>query len=187
MCCTRLLPADGDGYILVMNDKTLEFSSKLSQFYDACKIVAGTPGLQSAGSYSVPKGLKILEKLADPSSLITGLEHKLPVPWTQLKRVFWFADFDNDESDSEQALLHKFFADIAIKILSERLSDLQVILIMKNTRYIQLQVSHTSRLISNSISTLDIVLNFEIALAAVFSGGKIGERMLLFPQRIVYV
>ncbi|CAD6239092.1 unnamed protein product [Miscanthus lutarioriparius] len=145
LCCTRLLPADGDGYILVMNDKTLEFSSKLSQFYDACKIVAGTPGLQSAASYSVPKGLKILEKLADPSSLITGLEHKLPVPWTQLKRVFWFADFDNDESDSEQALLHKFFADIAIKILSERLSDLQVILIMKNTRYIQLQVERLAR------------------------------------------
>ena len=147
MCCTRLLPADGDGYILVMNDKTLELSSKLSQFYDACKIVAGTPGLQSAASYSVPKGLKILENLADPSSLITGLEHKLPVPWTQLKRVFWFADFDNDESATEQALLHKFFTNIAIKILSERLSDLQVILIMKNTRYVQLQVSHTSRLI----------------------------------------
>ncbi|XP_066308656.1 zinc finger CCCH domain-containing protein 4-like [Miscanthus floridulus] len=145
LCCTRLLPADGDGYILVMNDKTLEFSSKLSQFYDACKIVAGTPGLQSAASYSVPKGLKILEKLPDPSSLITGLEHKLPVPWTQLKRVFWFADFDNDESDSEQALLHKFFADIAIKILSERLSDLHVILIMKNTRYIQLQVERLAR------------------------------------------
>jgi len=147
-----LLPADGDGYILVMNDKTLEFSSKLSQFYDVCKIVAGTPGLQSVESYSVPKGLKILENLADPSSLITGLEHKLPVPWTKLKRVFWFADFDNDESASEQALLHKFFVNMAIKILSERLSDLQVILIMKNTRYIQLQVSDTSRLICNSIS-----------------------------------
>lgn len=145
LCCTRLLPADGDGYILVMNDKTLEFSSKLSQFYDACKIVAGTPGLQSAESHSVPKGLKILENLADPSSLITGLEHKLSVPWTQLKRVFWFADFDNDESATEHALLHKFFTNIAIKILSERLSDLQVILIMKNTRYVQLQVERLAR------------------------------------------
>lgn len=163
MCCTRLLPADGDGHILVMNDKTLEFSSKLSQFYDACKIVACTPGLRSVESYSlVPKDLKILENLADPSSLITGLEHKLPVPWTKLKRVFWFADFDNDESATEQALLHKFFTNIAIKILSERLSDLQVILIMKNTRYIQLQVSHTSRFISIQYPTLDVALNCEI-------------------------
>lgn len=153
LCDTRLLPADGDGHILVVNDKTLQFSSKLSQFYDAGKIVASTPGLQSAESYSVPKGLKILENLADPSSLITGLEHELPVPWAKLKRVFWFDGFGNDESATEQALLQKFFASIAIKILSEQLSGLQVILIMKNTRYIQLQVSPIpSRPISNSMS-----------------------------------
>ncbi|KAJ1283138.1 hypothetical protein BS78_03G106100 [Paspalum vaginatum] len=145
LCCTRLLPADGDGHILVMNDKKLQFSSKLGQFYDACKIIAGMPGLQSIESYSVPKGLKILQNLTDPSSLITGREHKLPVPWTTLKRVFWFADFDNDESASEQALLQKFFENIAIKILSERMSDMQVILIMKNTRYIQLQVERLAR------------------------------------------
>ena len=88
LCCTRLFPADGDGHILILNDKTLQFSSKLSQFYDACKIVAGTPGLQSVESYSVPKGLQILQNLSDPSSLITGREQKLPVPWTKLKRVF---------------------------------------------------------------------------------------------------
>ncbi|RLM92512.1 zinc finger CCCH domain-containing protein 4 isoform X1 [Panicum miliaceum] len=145
LCCTRLFPADGDGHILILNDKTPQFSSKLSQYYDACKIVAGTPGLQSVESYSVPKGLKILQNLADPSSLITGRDQKLPVPWTKLKRVFWFADFDNDESAGEQALLQKFFENIAIKILSERLSGLQVILIMKNTRYIQLQVKRLAR------------------------------------------
>ncbi|OEL23081.1 Zinc finger CCCH domain-containing protein 4 [Dichanthelium oligosanthes] len=145
LCCTRLFPADGDGHILIMNDKNLQFTSKLSQYYDACKIVAVTPGMQSVESYSVPKGLLILQNLADPSSLITGCEHKLPVPWTKLKRVFWFADFDNDESASEQALLQKFFENIAIKILSERLSGLQIILIMKNTRYIQLQVERLAR------------------------------------------
>lgn len=166
LCCTRLLPADGNGHILVMNDKTLQFSSKLSQFYDACKIVAGTPSLQSVESYSVPKGLQIIENLPDPSSLITGLEHKLPVPWTKVKRVFWFADFDNDESASEQVLLHKFLANIAIKILSERLSDLQVVLIMKNTRYIQLQVSNILSTSQGSFQiqypTLGIALNCEI-------------------------
>nr|CAB3472702.1 unnamed protein product [Digitaria exilis] len=145
LCCTRLFPADGDGHILILNDKNLQFSSNLSQYYDACKIVAGTPGLQSLESYSVPKGLKILQNLADPSSLITAREHKLSVPWTILKRVFWFADFDNEESAGEHVLLQKFFESIAIKILSERLSDLQVILIMKNTRYIQLQVERLAR------------------------------------------
>ncbi|CAO2185089.1 unnamed protein product [Urochloa humidicola] len=145
LCCTRLFPADGDGHILILNDKNLQFSNKLSQYYDACKIVAGTPGLQSVESYTVRKGLKIIQNLTDPSGLITGREHTLPVPWTKLKRVFWFADFDNDESAGEQALLQKFFENIAIKILSERLSDLQVILIMKNTRYIQLQVERLAR------------------------------------------
>ena len=159
LCCTRLFPADGDGHILILNDKTLQFSSKLSQYYDACKIVAGIPGLQSVESYSVPKGLKILQNLADPSSLITGHEQKLPVPWTKLKRVFWFADFDNDESAGEQALLQKFFENIAIKILSERLSGLQVILIMKNTRYIQLQVHHSSSFIRNFKMCLNFALH----------------------------
>lgn len=148
LCCTRLFPGDGDGHILILNDKNLQFSSKLSQYYDACKIVAGTPGLQSLESYSVPKGLKILQHLADPSSLITEREHKLSIPWTKLERVFWFADFDNEESAGEQVLLQKFFESIAIKILSERLSDLQVILVMKNTRYIQLQVCRSSRFIT---------------------------------------
>lgn len=148
LCCTSLFPADGDGHVLILNDKNLQFSSKLSLYYDACKIVAGTPGLQSVESHSVPKGLKILQNLADPSSLIAGRGHKLPVPWTKVKRVFWFADFDNEESASEQALLQKFFENIAIKILSESLSDLQVVLIMKNTRYIQLQVRHSSRFIT---------------------------------------
>ncbi|XP_062207511.1 zinc finger CCCH domain-containing protein 4 [Phragmites australis] len=145
LCCTKLLPADGDGHILVMNDKNLLFSSKLCQYYDASKIVACTPSLQSVESNSVTNGLKILQNLADPSHLIIGREHKLPVPWTKLQRVFWFADFDNDELNSEQVLLQKFFERIAIKILSERLSDLQVILIMKNTKYIQLQVERLAR------------------------------------------
>ncbi|TVU22437.1 hypothetical protein EJB05_32131 [Eragrostis curvula] len=143
LCCTKLLPADGNGHILVMNDKSLEFSKKLCQYYDASKIVACTPSVHTI--VSVPKDLKILHNVADPSLVIIGREHKLPVPWTKVQRVFWFADFDNDESASEQVLLQKFFEHMAIKILSEPLSDLQVILIMKNTKYIYLQAERMAR------------------------------------------
>lgn len=87
-------------------------------------------------------GLKILQNVADPSQLIIGGEHELPVPWTKLQRVFWFADFDSDESMNKQVLLQKFFEHIAIKTLSETLSNLQVILIMNNTKFVQLQVCH---------------------------------------------
>ncbi|GJN41385.1 hypothetical protein PR202_gn00753 [Eleusine coracana subsp. coracana] len=115
----------GNGHILVMNDKSLEFSKKLCQYYDACKIVACTPSNQSTESDSVQKDLKILRNLADPSLLMIGREHKLPVPWTKVQRVIWFADFDNDESSNEQVLLQKFLQRMSIKILSEPLFDLQ--------------------------------------------------------------
>jgi hypothetical protein len=104
----------------------------LCQYCDACKIVACTPSEQPIGSESVQRGFKILPNLADPSLLIIGREHKLLVPWTKVHRVFWFADFDNDESISEEVLLQKF-EQMAIKILSEPLFDPQVIMIMKNT------------------------------------------------------
>ncbi|KAK3163551.1 hypothetical protein QOZ80_1AG0005160 [Eleusine coracana subsp. coracana] len=136
---------DGNGHILVMNDKSLEFSKKLCQYYDAAKIVACTPSDQSTESDSVQKGLKILRNLADPSLLMVGREHELPVPWTKVQRVIWFADFDNDESSTEQVLLQKFLQRMSIKILSEPLFDLQVILIMKNTKFIYLEAERMAR------------------------------------------
>uniref|UniRef100_J3KYE9 Zinc finger CCCH domain-containing protein 4 n=1 Tax=Oryza brachyantha TaxID=4533 RepID=J3KYE9_ORYBR len=145
VCCKRLLPAAGDGYILVMNDKSLQFSCKLCNYYDPTKIIACTPGFQSVESDSVTKGLKILQNLTDPYHLLIGGEHKLSVPWTKLRRVFWFADLDSDESIGEQDLLQKFFKYIAIKTLSEKLSDLQVIVIMNNTKFVQLQVERLAR------------------------------------------
>lgn len=145
VCCRKLLPAGGDGHILVMNDKDLQFSCKLCRYYDPSKIVACTPGLHLIEPDSVTNGLKILQNVADPSQLIIGGEHELPVPWTKLQRVFWFADFDSDESMNKQVLLQKFFEHIAIKTLSETLSNLQVILIMNNTKFVQLQVERLAR------------------------------------------
>jgi hypothetical protein len=145
VCCKRLLPAAGDGHILVMNDKSLQFACKLCNYYDPTKIIACTPGPHSFESDSVTKGLKILQNLADPSYLFIGGEHKLSVPWTKLSRVFWFADIDSNESISEQVVLQKFFQHIAIKTLSEKMSDLQVIVIMNNAKFVQLQVERLAR------------------------------------------
>ncbi|KQK03657.1 hypothetical protein BRADI_2g09177v3 [Brachypodium distachyon] len=145
VCCKKLLPAGGDGYILVMNDKNLQFSCKLCHYYDPSKIVACTPGLHSVEPDLVTNGILILQNVADPSHLIIGGEHKLPVPWAKLQRVLWFADFDSDESINEKVLLQKFFENIAIKTLSETLSNLQVILIMNNTKFVHLQVDRLAR------------------------------------------
>ncbi|KAL6850538.1 hypothetical protein ACP4OV_021165 [Aristida adscensionis] len=144
-CHAKLLPADRDRHILVLNDKTLQFSTRLCCYYDACKIVACTPNLQSIESDPLTKDLRILQSVVDPSLLVTGQEHKLPIPWAKLQRVFWFADFDRDESISQRVLLQKFLEHIAMKILSETLHDLQVILIMNNTKFIELQVERIAR------------------------------------------
>ena len=142
VCCTKLLPEGGDGHIVVMNDKNLQFACKICHYYDPRKIVACTPGLHSGESDSVTSGVMILQNVADPCHLILGGEHKLPVPWAKVHRVFWFADFDSDESMDVKVLLQKFFEHIAIKTLSETLSKLQVVLIMNNTKFVHLQVCH---------------------------------------------
>ncbi|XP_047057420.1 zinc finger CCCH domain-containing protein 4 [Lolium rigidum] len=145
VCCTKLLPAGGDGHIVVMNDKNLQFSCKICHYYDPRKIVACTPGLHSVESDSVTNGMMILQNVADPCHLIIGGEHKLPVPWAKVQRVFWFADFDSDETVDEKVLLQKFFEYIAIKALSETLSKLQVVLIMNNTKFVHLQAERLAR------------------------------------------
>lgn len=125
-----------------MNDKNLQFSYKICHYYDPTKIVTCTPGLHSVESDSVTNGIMILQNVADPCRLILGGERKLPVAWAKLQRVFWFADFDSDESMNERVLLQKFFEHIAIKTLSETLPNLQVVLIMNNTKFVHLQVCH---------------------------------------------
>uniref|UniRef100_A0A453EMG5 Uncharacterized protein n=1 Tax=Aegilops tauschii subsp. strangulata TaxID=200361 RepID=A0A453EMG5_AEGTS len=139
VCCAKLLPAGGDGHVLIMNDKNLQFSYKICHYYDPTKIVTCTPGLHSVESSSVTNGIMILQNVADPCRLILGGERKLPVAWAKLQRVFWFADFDSDESMNERVLLQKFFEHIAIKTLSETLPNLQVVLIMNNTKFVHLQ------------------------------------------------
>lgn len=145
VCCAKLLPAGGDGHVLIMNDKNLQFSYKICHYYDPTKIVTCTPGLHSVESDSVTNGIMILQNVADPCRLILGGERKLPVPWAKLQRVFWFADFDSDESMNERVLLQKFFEHIAIKTLSETLPNLQVVLIMNNTKFVHLQAERLAR------------------------------------------
>ncbi|XP_044975687.1 zinc finger CCCH domain-containing protein 4 [Hordeum vulgare subsp. vulgare] len=145
VCCAKLLPAGGDGHVLIMNDKNLQFSYKICHYYNPTKIVTCTPGLHSVESDSVTNGIMILQNVADPCRLILGGERKLPVPWAKLQRIFWFADFDSDESMNERVLLQKFFEHIAIKTLSETLPNLQVVLIMNNTKFVHLQAERLAR------------------------------------------
>ena len=139
---TKLLTGGENGHILAVNDKNLKFSRELR------KIVARTPDLHSAEHNSVANNLSIVLNVPDPSHLTIGGEHELPVPWTKLQRIILLDDYGSGEAISHQ-LLQKFFEYIAIKILPETLSGLQVIVIMNNTKFVKIQVRHLLSSITN--------------------------------------
>lgn len=139
---TKLLTRGENDDILVVNDKNLKFSRELR------KIVASTPDLHSAEHNSVANNLSIVLNVADPSHLTIGGEHELPVPWTKLQRIILLDDYGSGEAINHQ-LLQKFFEYIAIKILLETLSGLQVIVIMNNTKFVKIQVRHLLSSITN--------------------------------------
>ncbi|KAI5022313.1 hypothetical protein ZWY2020_059043 [Hordeum vulgare] len=134
----ELLTGGENGHILVVNDKNLKFSREL------CKIVASIPRLRLAEHNSVANNLRLVQNVADPSHLTIGGEHELPVPWTKLQRIILLDDYGSGEAINHQ-ILQKFFEYIAIKILSETLSGLQVIVIMNNTKFVKIQVEKLAR------------------------------------------
>ncbi|XP_037404418.1 zinc finger CCCH domain-containing protein 4-like isoform X2 [Triticum dicoccoides] len=134
----KLVTGGENGHILVVNDRTLKFSSQLHNMVDI------TPDLHLAERNLVANNLRIVQNVADPSHLTIGDEHELPVPWTRLKRIILVDDYDSGETLNHQ-VLQKFFENIAIKILSGPLSSVQIILIMSNTKFVKIQVEKLAR------------------------------------------
>ena len=131
----KLVTGGENGHILVVNDRTLKFSSQLHNMVDI------TPDLHLAERNLVANNLRKVQNVADPSHLTIGDEHELPVPWTRLKRIILVDDYGSGSTLNHQ-VLQKFFENIAIKILSGPLSSVQIILIMSNIKFVKIQVRH---------------------------------------------
>lgn len=142
-----LFPSPEEGCILFFDDFDIQFSANFASFYSPSSIVCTT----SAGKYSVDQlfleDIRIVWGLSHPHETIVSEAANNSIPWKDVKCFVWIPKFSNDVENWEEqkGLVKKFFEYLAIRILGDALYEVQVILIMNNLRFAQLQVESLGR------------------------------------------
>lgn len=133
-----------DAYILILSDKDLTFSSKLSRYHNSRKLITATPRAFSPELASLVPGTSVIWNVIDISSVITGTNgQKLPVPWSEVGCVVWCVDFAANEISWKLKEVQEFFERLAVRSLVDKLYNLRVVLTMNNINFAQLQVCFT--------------------------------------------
>ncbi|TQE00359.1 hypothetical protein C1H46_014086 [Malus baccata] len=142
----QLFPTS-DGCILVLDDTNLEFSSNLAKFCDPSTVVSTTSLSDTTIFDPSLTGVKILWGLQHPYETIVSKEGENQIPWNEVKCVLWFPDFDSysENLDRQKILLRNFFEYLAIRMLTDALYKVRVVLTMNNIRFSQLQVEKFGR------------------------------------------
>lgn len=137
----RLFPASPDRCILLLDDTNFHFSSHLALHYDPSSIIATTS--LPTGSTSNPSltGVKILWGLTHPHQTILSKAGKKHVPWNKVKCVLWFPQLGNEFLEVHKVYVKTFFEYLAVRMLGDGLSEMQVIITLNNTCFSQLQVT----------------------------------------------
>ncbi|XP_071699588.1 DExH-box ATP-dependent RNA helicase DExH8-like [Rutidosis leptorrhynchoides] len=141
-----LFPAPDDGCVLIFDDYDQQFSKHFASFYKPSSIICTTPAIQSSnGTYM--EDLKIVWGLSHPHGTIISKAADNAIPWRKVKSFIWIPQFNNDvENREEQAGLIKMFFDyLAIRLLGDALYETQVIIVMNNLRFAQLQVESVAK------------------------------------------
>uniref|UniRef100_A0A1D1ZBL2 Zinc finger CCCH domain-containing protein 4 n=1 Tax=Anthurium amnicola TaxID=1678845 RepID=A0A1D1ZBL2_9ARAE len=141
----RLLPAMGNGCILVLNDNDLKFSSNLSMHYDPSNIIVTVSNSRTSDVEAPSTGLTVIWGVSHPSSLILETQGKLSIPWNEVKFILWFADTGSGGAELHYQYLPRFFEYLAIRLLAEAMHDVRVVIIMNNNKFAQLQVEKLGR------------------------------------------
>ncbi|XP_074268382.1 DExH-box ATP-dependent RNA helicase DExH8-like [Silene latifolia] len=138
---TKLFPISSRGSLLLLDDVDLHFSMAFSQHYDPSKIICTTSLSESCIYDTSLSGVKVLWEICHPLEVVTYKSVENPIPWSEVKCVFWFPRFDGDEtSEKQKRLVQNFFEHFAARILADRLIGVHLILVMNNIRFSHLQV-----------------------------------------------
>lgn len=133
-----------DAYILILSDKDLTFSSKLSRYHNSRKLITATLRAFSPELASLVPGTSVIWNVIDIFSVITGTNgQKLPVPWSEVGCVVWCVDFAANEISWKLKEVQEFFERLAVRSLVDKLYNLRVVLTMNNINFAQLQVCFT--------------------------------------------
>ncbi|KAJ1402353.1 Zinc finger, CCCH-type [Sesbania bispinosa] len=143
----HLFPRSTERSILVLDDTDLHFSSCLAGHYDPSKIISTTCLSETTITESSLTRVRILWGLYHPYETIIAKAGQSLIPWKEVQCVLWFPCFDSygEDLDGQKQVLQNFFEYLAIRILADDLSEVQVIITMNNIRFSQLQVEKLGR------------------------------------------
>ncbi|KAK7270196.1 hypothetical protein RIF29_23165 [Crotalaria pallida] len=143
----NLFPQSSNRSILILDDTDLHFSSCIASHYDPSKIISTTCLAETTIMEPPLKGVRIFWGLYHPDQTIIAKAGQTPIPWKEVECVLWFPSFDSygEDLDRQKQLLRNFFEYLAIRILADDLSEVQVIITMNNIRFSQLQVEKLGR------------------------------------------
>ncbi|KAL7120266.1 hypothetical protein ACP275_02G112700 [Erythranthe tilingii] len=145
----QFFPAPSNGRVLLLDDKDLHFSSNLVHQYNPSSIISTTSQTDPFTVDPSLSGIEILWGLSHPyQTIISGEGDDSVVRWNEVKCVLWFPRFGQDREYGEahqKSTVQTFFKYLAVRILSDSLRDVQVILTMNNLRFSKLQVETLAR------------------------------------------
>ncbi|KAL8253685.1 hypothetical protein R6Q59_031906 [Mikania micrantha] len=142
----NLFPSPDDGCLLLFDDFDIQFSSNIAHFYNPSSIICTTSAVKFLENLFL-QDLRIVWGLSHPHGTIISKAANNSIPWEEVKCVVWIPKFGNDVENWEEqkGLIKTFFEYLAIRILGDALYEVQVILVLNNQRFAQLQVESLGR------------------------------------------
>lgn len=140
-----LFPTPDEGCVLLFDDFDIQFSANFAQFYNASSIICTTSAVETSVDPYL-KDIRIHWGLSHPHETIIPKSSKnMGIPWKQVKCMVWIPKFGNDVENMEEQknLVKTFFDYLSIRMLGDALHQVQLILVMNNLRFAQLQVHIT--------------------------------------------
>ncbi|XP_021281215.1 DExH-box ATP-dependent RNA helicase DExH8 isoform X2 [Herrania umbratica] len=143
----RLLPTSTNGCILLLDDTNMHFTSNLANHCNPSRIISTTSLTETSMTDPSLTGVRILWGLHHPYQTIISYTGENPIPWNEVKLVLWFPYLDGyaEDLDRQKILVQNFFEYLAIRVLSDALFEVKVILAINNIKFSQLQVEKLAR------------------------------------------
>ncbi|KAI3783173.1 hypothetical protein L2E82_13237 [Cichorium intybus] len=179
-----LFPSPDHGRVLVFDDFDIQFSANFALFYNASSIVCTTSAVETSIDPYL-QDIRIHWGLSHPHETIIPKGVKNTIPWKQVKCMVWIPKFGNDVENLEEqkSLVKTFFDYLSIRILGDALKEVQVIVVMNNLRFAQLQVEHVGR---ESFFYLRESFGFDEYSFGKLSDGVTTKKPMLTSKAVVY-
>ncbi|KAH1073980.1 hypothetical protein J1N35_026308 [Gossypium stocksii] len=143
----QLFGTSSVGYILLLDDANMHFTSNLANHCKPSRIISTTSLTETSICDPLLTDVRILWGLHHPYQTIISNKGENPIPWNEVKIVLWFPYLDShsDNLDAQKILVQNFFEYLAIRILGDTLFEVKIILAMNNIKFSQLEVEKLAR------------------------------------------